>query len=402
MFEKFYWLILCALSIHKEQKCILNSRRDFSQPQPIILRYGKLLEPDDSEGNVELNNGDVLTLSCEGSGDILHPRATQQLSTASIKCVSGNDFRNDDWLLPSGTFSYFNCPYPPNYVSFLTNRTCFEGNRIIEVGYTVENTFYPVYESCFDSNNLNAIYSKYTQKPYNALYQTNVIRPFFVDDGNYGTVHVNFLYSPKGLKAAVAQLVGNRIDSYVTNTQSLSRGHLAAKTDFVFAFGERATFHYVNCAPQWTGFNGGNWNTLEVDLRNHIHSAGYDTIIYTGTYGVTQLQNQVNQRVDLYLYTDINNNPIIPVPQYYYKVVYEPSTQRGIAFVGINNPYYTASEARELFFCEDICRGNSMFTRWLSWHPDNPNEGYTFCCSIPDFRNTIKHLPHFEIKGLLT
>ncbi|KAJ0172660.1 hypothetical protein K1T71_011799 [Dendrolimus kikuchii] len=201
-------------------------------------------------------------------------------------------------------------------------------------------------------------------------------------------------------RAAIAQLVGSQIDNYITDTQLLSRGHLAAKTDFVFAFGERATFHYVNCAPQWTGFNGGNWNTLEVDLRNHIHYSGYDTIIYTGTYGVTQLFNQYGQRLDIYLTTDINDNPVIPVPQYFYKVVYEPSTQRGIAFVGLNNPYYTRAEAHDLFFCEDFCRGNRDFL-WLTWHPDNPAEGYTFCCSIPDFRNTVHHLPQFEVTSIL-
>ncbi|KAM3965964.1 salivary protein Tsal2A [Aphomia sociella] len=398
MFQRIFMIILCALNVQHGQRCRIHSRTHFGEPLPVILREGRLLEPTDKYGNVDLQYGETLVLSCEGSGHITHPNVKHEEITASITCDGGDNFKNDDWLNSPATFYLFRCLYPPNYNSIRTNRTCYDDNPIIEVGYRIQNEFYPVYESCFNEAGLNAVYSKYTQKPYNANYQTRVERPFFIANDNYGVVPVESLFSPRGQKAAVAQLVGPMIDTYITKNELLSRGHLAAKTDFVFAFGERSTFHYVNCAPQWTGFNGGNWNTLEVDLRNHIHVAEYDTIVYTGTFGVTQLLNQFGRRVDLFLYTDVNNNPVIPVPQYFYKVVYEPRSKRGIAFVGINNPYYTMTEARELFFCEDICRGNRQFA-WLSWHPDNPSEGYTFCCTIPDFRQAVHHLPTFEVRG---
>ncbi|XP_059046713.1 uncharacterized protein LOC131842199 [Achroia grisella] len=401
MFQKIFMVVLCALNIQQGQKCRIHSRTHFSEPLPIILRNGRLLEPTDKYGNVDLQYGETLTLSCEGSGHVTHPYAKHAKISADITCEGGDNFKNDEWLNSPAKFAMFRCHYPPNYSSFRTNRTCFDDNPIVEVGYRIQNEFYPVYESCFNEASLNAVYSKYTQKAYNANYQTKVERPFFIANDNYGFVPVESLFSPRGQKAAVAQLVGPMIDMYVTKNEFLSRGHLAAKTDFVFAFGERATFHYVNCAPQWTGFNGGNWNTLEVDLRNHMHVAEYDTVVYTGTFGVTQLLNQFGRRVDIFLYTDVNNNPVIPVPQYFYKVVYEPGTKRGIAFVGINNPYYTLAEARKLFFCADICRGSRYFA-WLSWHPDNPNEGYTFCCTVPDFRQTVHQLPVFEVTGLLT
>lgn len=401
MLQRALMLILCALNIQQGRKCRLNSRLHFSEPLPIIIRDGRLLEPDDNFGNVDLNYGDSLIISCEGMGTIDHPNAHHELPTAIIKCEGGDTFQNEEWLNAPAPFSLFKCKFPPNYSSRRTDRLCFEGNRIIEVGYYVQNEFYPLYETCFNEAGMNAIYSKYTQKPYNSLYQTKVIRPFFIANDHYGYIPVDSLFSPRGQKAAVAQLVGPMIDNYITKTEFLSRGHLAAKTDFVFAFGERATFHYVNCAPQWTGFNGGNWNTLEVDLRNHIHVAGYNTIIYTGTFGVTKLHNVNGRRVEIHLHTDDNNNPVIPVPEYFYKVVYETTRRCGIAFVGINNPYYTQIEARQRFFCDDLCRHNNNFS-WLSWHPDNPSEGYTFCCSISDFRSTVRHLPALHVNCLLT
>ncbi|XP_026318145.1 uncharacterized protein LOC113228916 [Hyposmocoma kahamanoa] len=401
IFQKLYMLIFCAFTAQPGIKCRLNTRIHFGEPLPIIIRNGRLLEPDDSFGNVELTFGEELVLSCEGSGSLIHPNTINNAATYTLRCEGGDNFRNDEHLNAPSSFNLFRCPYSPNHISRKTERKCYEGNTFIEIGYRVDNSFYPVYETCFNEDAFHPVYSKYTQRPYNAHYQTRVDRPFFISDGLFGLIPVETLFSPRGQTAAVAELVGPMIDRYISKTEFLSRGHLAAKTDFVYAFGERATFHYVNCAPQWVGFNGGNWNTLEVDLRNHIHLFGLHTTVYTGVYGVTQLSNQLGRKVDVYLYSDENNNPVIPVPLYFYKIVYDPESKRGTAFIGINNPYYEPDEARQLFFCEDLCRGDERFS-WLSWHPDNPHEGYTFCCTIPSFRETIRHLPYFEIKGLLT
>lgn len=53
------------------------------------------------------------------------------------------------------------------------------------------------------------------------------------------------------------------VDRYLTNNQFLARGHLTAKSDYIFASGQRATFFFTNAAPQWQPFNAGNWNNLE-------------------------------------------------------------------------------------------------------------------------------------------
>jgi DNA/RNA endonuclease G (NUC1) len=82
---------------------------------------------------------------------------------------------------------------------------------------------------------------------------------------------VDNLYTQNSQKAAIASLVGQALaDAYVNSTYFLARGHLAAKSDFVLAQPQRATFTFVNCAPQWQPFNGGNWNTLE-QVRIHVH-----------------------------------------------------------------------------------------------------------------------------------
>ncbi|KAJ8720978.1 hypothetical protein PYW08_006443 [Mythimna loreyi] len=399
--QRAFLLILCALNIQNGQKCRLNTRIHFEEPLPVIVKDGQLLEPTDSYGDIELNYGDTITLSCEGTTGLHHPNAKQHLTVATVTCEGGEMFKNDEWLNESSRFSHFKCTSPPEYKSKRTERTCYDKNPVMEVGYSIGSEFYPVYETCFNEAGLHPIYSKYTQKPYNSFYQTRVDRPYFLVDDIFGFVPVNALFSPEGLKSSVEDRVGPVINEYFTKHQQLSRGHLAAKTDFALAFGERASFHYLNCAPQWTGFNGGNWNTLEVDLRTHIHNAGYNTIIYTGTFGISQLHNEHGRLVDIHLHMDENNNPVIPVPMFFYKVVYEVSSKCGVVFIGINNPYFTQAEARNMFFCEDVCRDNLDFS-WLSWHPNNADEGYTFCCTIDDFRRTVSHLPNFYVDGLLT
>ncbi|KAA2237611.1 hypothetical protein F0L74_32755, partial [Chitinophaga agrisoli] len=144
-----------------------------------------------------------------------------------------------------------------------------------------------------------------------------------------------------------------------------------------------------------------NWNRLEQNLRRRIGQAGYHTMVYTGTFRVTQLRNQNNRLVDIFLHRASNGALQIPVPLYFYKVVHDSSRRLGTAFISINNPYYTQAEARNLQFCTDRCRNNNAFN-WVGWQPDRIDLGYSFCCTIADFRRTIPHLPAFNVNGLLT
>lgn len=45
--------------------------------------------------------------------------------------------------------------------------------------------------------------------------------------------------------------------------QFLTRGHLAPRADFALRSHQRASFHYINAAPQWMRGNAGDWAALE-------------------------------------------------------------------------------------------------------------------------------------------
>jgi hypothetical protein len=177
----------------------------------------------------------------------------------------------------------------------------------------------------------------------------------------------------------------------------VAKGHLSAKTDFVYGSQQRATFHYVNVAPQWQTFNGGNWKELEESVRAYADKSKLNLDVYTGTYGIVTFPDVKGIETELYLYVDSNNNKAIPVPKLYWKAVYDPKSQAGVVVVGINNPYLSNPQG-DYLICNDVCSKIS----WLQLEQKNITKGYLYCCDVNDFRATVKTLPEFTVRGLLT
>ncbi|GFG35692.1 hypothetical protein Cfor_12773, partial [Coptotermes formosanus] len=188
-------------------------------------------------------------------------------------------------------------------------------------------------------------------------------------------------------------------DQYIAETSDyfLARGHHSAKADFVYGSQHRATFHFVNVSPQWQTFNGGNWEELEANVRAYADNKKLDLDVYTGTYGILTFPDVKGIETELYLYVDDNNNKAIPVPKFYWKAVYDPKSQAGVVFVGINNPYLSNPQG-DYLICNDVCSRLS----WLQWDQKNIEKGYSYCCDVDDFRSTVKTLPQFTVSGLLT
>ncbi|CAB3228445.1 unnamed protein product [Arctia plantaginis] len=378
--------------------CTFRINGDLGQPQPVYIHSGTYLRPNGNTGQIRLNAGQQVTIACPGR-TIRHPNIASTVAVATATCVSNNLVSGAGWLNGNRAFGQLTCSNHAYHEAQATNSRCWGNNIVIRVGFIVNNVFHTLYHSCFNQQRMEVLYVWYEQSRENGIHQTGVDRPSFLPGSFYPGVSVNNMYTQAEQKRTIAQYIGQaQADRLITNHQFLARGHLACKSDYVFATGQRATFYFINAAPQWQPFNGGNWNTLEQNLRARIAAANYRTTIYTGTFGVTQLRDQNNRLVDIFL---VRQNNRIPVPLYFYKVVYDSSRRQGTAFIGINNPYYTAAEVRRLTFCTDRCRNNNAFS-WLRWLPDRIDMGYSFCCTIDDFRRTVPHLPSFTTTGLLT
>ena len=111
-----------------------------------------------------------------------------------------------------------------------------------------------------------------------------------------------------------------KLDYYRTG---YDRGHLVPAADCSFSTtGMSESFYMSNMSPQHPAFNRGVWKSLEGLVRKW----GANSSIYVVTGPVLD---------DCSLSIGINN---VCVPQYYYKVIYDPLEQKMISFI-LPNPY---------------------------------------------------------------
>lgn len=374
-------------------------RPTIHDPQPIVVSTkGEFLypEPDDTFQTLNLNVGDTVLISCTGRS--LTSGSTSLGATITAKCSSGTKFTVGSTTID---FNQLTCSGNPYHTARYTGNSCELGGKEIEIGFLINTTIFAQEMTiCFDQINLAPYYALYDLTRSIGHYQSGVPRPTFIEDSFYNLGNsVNNMYVRTGQKTTINGLLGLDAAStkYISDTTDyyLARGHLTAKADYVYGPQQTATFHYCNVAPQWQTFNGGNWNTLEANVRKFAETNRLDLKVYTGTYGVTTLPHaQTGKDVPLYLFSS-SSKKAIPVPELYWKVLYDPKTQLGVAFLGINNPYQ--ENTSKSVICTDI---SSQIT-WLTWKKTDLKQGYSYACAVDDLRKKVAYLPSFTVKGIL-
>lgn len=212
----------------------------------------------------------------------------------------------------------------------------------------------------------------------------------FTESSFFSNISINALYTKNKQRENINNLLGITNPSntkYIKDAGEyyLARGHLASHCDFVFEAQQKATYYYINVAPQWQTFNNGNWKALEIDLRNYAARYQLDLLIIAGTFGVATLPHEING-IPTELYLSVTpNKKAIPVPKFYWKLAFDSKNQRGAVFIGMNNPY----ESKKDVVCKDV----SSSMTWLNWKNNDVKKGYSFACSIRDFMNVINYLP---------
>lgn len=100
------------------------------------------------------------------------------------------------------------------------------------------------------------------------------------------------------------------------------RGHLAPSADFRYS--KKAvseSYYYSNMSPQVGDLNRGRWSDLEDALRQYVLRNNTQIYVVTGGVlhsGLKRIERGTNK---------------VSIPEYYYKVAYDPLNERGIAFM---------------------------------------------------------------------
>ncbi|CAH0730632.1 unnamed protein product, partial [Brenthis ino] len=396
--RELLYFVLFVLEICDEVTggCNLSLKDDFGNPSPVYLKNGDFLAPN-STGAILLRRSETLQIACPGTKRVV---VLGNKTTASdifdVKCVKDSVFRasKGSWV---GNLKEIKCSGPPWFSAEEVGR-CTGGHVLYRVGYKIADVFHSLYEACFDKYLIHTLYVKHTLKPNSLHIQAGGRRPQFIEGDVFGKVRMSQLYAMKYQLQRLGKILGDGTETqYITKNQFLNRGHLAPRADFPLHAEQRASFHYVNTAPQWRRGNAGDWAALEDALRRRVNAYGNPLTVYTGTYGVTTLVDKNSIPKDFFLEVDANNNDIVPVPLYFYKVVYDPIKNTSATFISINSSYYNTTMLTKLSFCEDICESNPKYS-WLRWRS---NDGtHSFCCTYEDFVKKINMLPELKVKGL--
>uniref|UniRef100_A0A1I8P1L8 DNA/RNA non-specific endonuclease domain-containing protein n=1 Tax=Stomoxys calcitrans TaxID=35570 RepID=A0A1I8P1L8_STOCA len=376
--------------------CAIRVTGDLNDPAPLFTPAGILdwLTPTPT-GIVELKNGQYIDMYCSNS--FVSP--FENMTKVTAQCLQGLYFLVDGIILP---FHNFSCTEWPVYTARRTGRNCSGGTDLLAVGFEVQDGFLQTMDICHDEVNEVTRYVHHVLNPSSAAYQRSVARPRFIEGDFYEGKNVDQLYTKIQQNITISQILGMDASPYFNDSIDIymARGHMAAKVDFIFGAPQMSTFFFVNVAPQWQAFNGGNWERVEDGVRKYVANNNLTTDCYTGVWGVSTLADVNGTQKELYLAFDENNNGLIPVPKIYFRVVIDRLSRKGIVLVGVNNPHASLEQImKEYVVCEDI--GDKI--NWIQWAKEDLYKGYSYACSVPDFLQVVRHLPleDLETTGIL-
>ncbi|EDW70793.2 uncharacterized protein Dvir_GJ13976 [Drosophila virilis] len=368
--------------------CEFRVNGDLNDPAPLFARHDfyELIVPDPTD-TVRLTNGELLDMFCPGAG---FAAPFQNRTQLTVQCLQQKYFLVDNLIYP---FANFSCAAWPSYTALRTGRQCNGGTDLVKVGFQLDDDgFLQTYDVCHNELTEVTRYVHHVLYPSSYDYQHGVARPSFVELDFYGGRDVNTKYTQVQQNITISEILGMDASPYFNYSEDriLARGHMIAKTDQIFGAAQMSTFLFINVAPQWQSFNGGNWERIETSVRKFVADRNLTVDCYTGTWGVSTLPDIDGIERELYLDFDENNNGLIPVPKLYFRVIIDRASREGIVLVGVNNPYVSLEQIQSDYtVCEDI--GHQL--SWVSWLKEDLHEGFSYACTVEDFTEVVKDLP---------
>lgn len=225
---------LKALVLWLSIGCTVNINNGLGYPQPLYFYHNstRFIQTTPNLGAFQLRRNQTLTLHCSTGF-----RGSSDNSTIRVQhavCISGDQFSVDNKTV---TVKDFACLNHPKHVASFANESCVVGD-LIEIGFTVEKSM-PLMRICHDHWDASTKWTHHRLDPSSALHQRQVPRPSFRQAQFYKGIDPNKLYKRNAqLQTLTALLKSEKLARDLIrdgNWYFLSRGHLAAKSDFVSA-----------------------------------------------------------------------------------------------------------------------------------------------------------------------
>ena len=84
---------------------------------------------------------------------------------------------------------------------------------------------------------------------------------------------------------------GELLSSGHSATNYFAKGHLTPDASAVYEYQQRATYYFINVAPQFQAFNNGNWKFLEIAARKLAAKYVYTGVLRGGQGGGLCMQS---------------------------------------------------------------------------------------------------------------
>ncbi|XP_061402299.1 uncharacterized protein LOC133338130 [Musca vetustissima] len=372
--------------------CTITLPQDIKGYSPVILTKTpttqatySLFKPTGKVNRFPENS--KLRLICTGSKNVI---TSLGINTAELTCSAGGQFvdaNNNPVQLNSLV-----CNTIPESALQKTSQKCSNNRGYIhEAGIEIPgDKFYRIFEICYNKTTETTLYTHNTL--HGAVIRYNIAestrRPFLAKHMSSNTRKVNEFYTKKNQLARFEALFGADQIYYDEKKNFLSRGHLTPDADFMFGYEQLSTYYYMNVAPQFQPINGGNWLKVEDMARSLAADYREDIESYNGYFGVVQLPNASGVQVTLYL----DNQQQFYIPKYYFKVLTRKSADEAIVFLNVNNPFLSDPLSAEV--CPNVCQKANLYQNEF----ENRSKGYTFCCTLQDFKRVFNGLPN-EVQG---
>lgn len=254
-----------------------------------------------------------------------------------------------------------------------------------------QNTKLPLIEAHYDSHSMTTKYVKSTISKSIATRQTACGKQF--DMSFYGKDHdMDNIYDRltsqnttfENLFECMRPGATKKCKYYGPQKYYFDRGHLTPKSSQVYIFGCMATFVYLNTAPQWRTANGGNWAAIEVHANHMATTLGVDLDVYTGVMGKLELPDLDANNVPKEVFLSASNEEkIFPVPLYFWKIIFEPPSKRGVAYITVNNPHLSGKNLQAF----KACKTPIMFQEGVqmpNWNLRDLIAGHSYMCDVND------------------
>lgn len=377
--------------------CRVDVNRNLGPVQPLLVVPGQsqFVSPTNSRGQIVLKRGEFIELFCShGFSSPYTNENSIMLSCDTRTAFLLNGRRHE--------FSEINCnDFPRHIARRIRSKSCYNNSTEVEIGFDMGDRFLQVMTLCHDEILETTYYVKHSMIPANAAFQRSVDRISFIQGDFFGSKNISSLFSRSTQRNTIGSILrsSSLARQYIHNTGNmfLARGHLAARADFIFGNQQLATFHYVNAAPQWQYFNGFNWEAVESSVRTLVGAQNINLEIYTGTHGISTLNDIRGNPQEIFLYVD-GNVKKIPVPRFYYKILINRETSSGIVLIGINNPHLTIDDIKKEYI---ICNDVSDKITYINWRRDNIQYGYSYACDVNEFLKVVPHMTINNINKLL-